>query len=62
MPSDQIKKVASSLTALGNEKMKEEKAAQSGGKKSKASKTKVSAVVSRDSNADMNTYDDAFGE
>lgn len=62
MPSDQIKKVASSLTALGNEKMKEEKAAQSGGKKSKASKTKVSAVVSRDSNADMNTYDDAFGD
>ncbi|KAF6815055.1 translation initiation factor eIF3 subunit [Colletotrichum musicola] len=63
LPSDQIKKVASTLTALGNEKMKEEKASQGGNKKSKAAKTKVSAVVSRASAADTETYeDDAFGE
>ncbi|OLN95892.1 Eukaryotic translation initiation factor 3 subunit J [Colletotrichum chlorophyti] len=63
LPSDQIKKVASTLTALGNEKMKEEKAAQGGNKKSKAAKTKVSAVVSRAPAADTEAYDDdAFGE
>ncbi|KAL0936548.1 translation initiation factor eIF3 subunit [Colletotrichum truncatum] len=63
LPSDQIKKIASTLTALGNEKMKEEKAAQGGNKKSKAAKTKVSAVVSRASAADTETYeDDAFGD
>ncbi len=65
LPSDQIKKVASTLTALGNEKMKEEKAAEKGGKKSKAAKTKTSlAGVSRGGGApDTNTYEDeAFGE
>lgn len=65
LPSDQIKKVASTLTALSNEKMKEEKAADKGGKKSKAAKTKTSLVASRANNADMgvyNAYDDAFAE
>ncbi|KAJ4300538.1 Translation initiation factor 3 subunit J component [Collariella sp. IMI 366227] len=66
LPSDQIKKIASSLTALSNEKMKEEKAAEKGGKKSKAAKTKTSlAGVSRGGATDMKTYDDAddaFGE
>ncbi|KAF9876425.1 hypothetical protein CkaCkLH20_05833 [Colletotrichum karsti] len=63
LPSDQIKKIASALTALGNEKMKEEKAAQGGNKKSKAAKTKVSAVVSRAPAAETETYeDDAFGD
>ncbi|WYZ42873.1 hypothetical protein EsH8_VI_000572 [Colletotrichum jinshuiense] len=63
LPSDQIKKVASTLTALGNEKMKEEKASQGGNKKSKAAKTKVSAVVSRAPVADTETYeDDGFGD
>ncbi|GAB1318692.1 Translation initiation factor 3 subunit J component [Madurella fahalii] len=64
LPSDQIKKIASSLTALSNEKMKEEKAAEKGGKKSKAAKTKTSlAGVTRGGVTDMNTYeDDAFGE
>lgn len=64
LPSDQIKKISSSLTALGNEKMKEEKAAEKGGKKSKAAKTKVALVASRDtvSRADTNAYDDDFGE
>ena len=65
LPSDQIKKVASTLTALGNEKMKEEKAADKGGKKSKAAKTKTSlaGVARGGAAADTNTYEDeAFGE
>lgn len=65
LPSDQIKKIASSLTALSNEKMKEEKAAEKGGKKSKAAKTKTTlAGVSRGATADTNTYEgeEAFGE
>jgi translation initiation factor 3 subunit J len=64
LPSDQIKKIASSLTALSNEKMKEEKAAEKGGKKSKAQKTKVALVASRNASttADVNAYDDDFGE
>lgn len=65
LPSEQIKKIASTLTALSNEKMKEEKAADKGGKKSKAAKTKTSlAGVNRGGATDMNTYEDegAFGE
>lgn len=63
LPSDQIKKIASSMTTLSNEKLKEEKAAQGGGKKSKASKTKASLVTSRPDVADTEVYDDdAFGE
>ena len=64
LPSDQIKKVASGLTTLSNEKMKEEKAAEKGGKKSKAAKTKTSLVASRDVSykADTAAYDDDFGE
>ncbi|KAK0719465.1 eukaryotic translation initiation factor 3 subunit J [Lasiosphaeris hirsuta] len=63
LPSDQIKKIASTLTALSNEKMKEEKAAEKGGKKSKAAKTKTTlAGVGRSTGADMGTYDDTFGE
>lgn len=63
LPSDQIKKIASGLTALSNEKMKEEKQADKGGKKSKAQKTKVTLVASKNAAtaADVNTYDD-FGE
>lgn len=64
LPSDQIKKIASGLTALSNEKMKEEKLADRGGKKSKAQKTKVALVASRNTTttADVNAYDDDFGE
>lgn len=64
LPSDQIKKVASGLTALSNEKMKEEKLADKGTKKSKAQKTKVALVASRNvgASADVNAYDDDFGE
>ncbi|PNS17826.1 hypothetical protein CAC42_3221 [Sphaceloma murrayae] len=64
MPSEQIKKVASALTALSNEKMKEEKAAEKGGKKTKAAKTKTSLAASRDltSKADTTAYDDGLEE
>jgi translation initiation factor 3 subunit J len=68
LPSDQIKKIASSLTALSNEKMREEKAAEKGGKKSKAAKTKTSlAGVSRgggvgDVAAAYGEEEETFGE
>lgn len=64
MPSDQIKKVASGLTTLSNEKMKEEKAAEKGGKKSKAAKSKVSLSAGRSeaSRADTTNYDDGLDE
>lgn len=58
LPSDQIKKIASGLTTLSNEKMKEEKAAEKGGKKTKAAKNKVALVANRDtsSRADTTSY------
>ena len=58
LPSDQIKKIASGLTALSNEKMKEEKAAAKGGKKTKAAKNKAPLVATRDSSsrADTTSY------
>ncbi|KAK8020235.1 Eukaryotic translation initiation factor 3 subunit J [Apiospora arundinis] len=63
LPSDQIKKIASTLTALSNEKMKEEKAADKSGKKSKAQKTKTSVVIGRSNPAaDTATYEDDFGD
>lgn len=63
MPSDQIKKVASALTTLSNEKMKEEKSQQGGGKKTKAAKTKTTLAVGRPAVADTTAYDDdAFGD
>ncbi|KAI2473619.1 translation initiation factor eIF3 subunit [Annulohypoxylon bovei var. microspora] len=62
LPSDQIKKIASTLTALGNEKMKEEKAAEKGGKKTKAQKTKTTLVTSRANTADVGTYEEDFGD
>lgn len=65
LPSDQIKKIASAMTALSNEKMKEEKAADKGGKKTKAAKTKTSLVTGRsNAAADVHDYgdDDAFGD
>jgi len=64
LPSEQIKKVASGLTTLSNEKMKEEKAAEKGGKKSKAAKTKSSLNATRDTayKADTTAYDDEFAD
>lgn len=65
LPSAEIKKVASALTALSNEKMKEEKAADKGGKKTKAAKTKTTLSAGRDigrGNADTSAYDDDLAE
>lgn len=58
LPSDQIRKIASGLTTLSNEKMKEEKAADKTGKKTKAAKNKVALVANRDasSRADTTSY------
>lgn len=63
LPSEQIKKVASALTTLGNEKMKEEKSAEKTGKSKKNAKTKL--AVGRDTavKADVTNYgDEDFGE
>ena len=64
LPSDQIKKIASGLTTMSNEKMKEEKAAEKGGKKTKAAKTKTSLAGGRDASAKLDTsaYDDGLDE
>lgn len=64
LSSEQIKKIASTLTAVSNEKMKEEKAADKGGKKTKAAKTKTSLSAVRDisSRADLTAYDDGLDE
>jgi len=61
LPSEQIKKIASGLTTLANEKMKEEKAAEKGGKKTKAAKTKATLVAGRDT-ADTTSYEDGLDE
>lgn len=60
MNSADIKKVASALTALSNEKMKEEKA-KDGSKKTKAAKQKTTLAADRGVGrgaADTNAYDD----
>ena len=62
LPSDQIKKIASGLTTLSNEKMREEKEAQKGGKKTKAAKTKTSLAGARNIEADTTAYDDGLDE
>jgi translation initiation factor 3 subunit J len=66
LPSAEIKKAASGLTALSNEKMKEEKERDRTGKK-KATKAKPTAAVGRDvgaGRADLNDYggDDGLGD
>ncbi|KAK5203767.1 Translation initiation factor 3 subunit J component [Exophiala xenobiotica] len=65
LPSSEIKKAASALTALSNEKLKEEKAQEKGGKKSKAAKTKSSLAATRDMGrgmADTTSYEDGLEE
>lgn len=64
MTSDQVKKIASALTTISNEKMREEKAAEKGGKKTKAAKSKTTLNASRDTalRADVNAYDDGLDE
>ncbi|RHZ62651.1 eukaryotic translation initiation factor 3 subunit J [Aspergillus thermomutatus] len=56
--SSDVKKIASALTTISNEKMREERAADKGNKKTKAAKTKVSLVASRDNKIDATSYDD----
>lgn len=58
LPSDQVKKASSALSTMSNEKLKEERAADKGTKKSKASKTKVTLNTSRDNQLDTGGYDD----
>jgi translation initiation factor 3 subunit J len=65
LPSAEIKKAASALTALTNEKLKEEKDREKGGKKSKAAKTKTTLAASRDIGrnvADTKAYGDDLGD
>ncbi|KAI9767601.1 MAG: Translation initiation factor 3 subunit J component [Geoglossum simile] len=64
LQSSEIKAIASKLTTLSNEKMKEEKLAEKGGKKSKAAKTKTSLVASRDESfkADTTSYENEYDE
>lgn len=64
LPSGEIKKIASALTTASNEKMREERAADKGSKKTKAAKTKVSLAASRDDKFDANydNYDDGLGD
>lgn len=65
MPSTEIKKAASGLTALSNEKLKEEKAMDRGGKKTKAAKNKTSLAAGRDIGrgmADTKNYEDDLGD
>lgn len=66
LPSTEMKKAASTLTALSNEKLKEEKAADKSGKKTKAQKTKtVLGGAGRDmgrGGADTTSYDDGLEE
>jgi len=61
MSSAQIRKVASTCTTLTNERLREEKAAEKGTKKTKAQKTKTALVGAggKDSDRlDTKTYDD----
>ena len=65
LPSTEIKKAASGLTALSNEKLKEEKAADKSGKKTKAAKTKTVLAGAREVGrgvADVTSYDDGLAE
>ena len=65
LPSAEIKKAASGLTALSNEKLKEEKAQDKTGKKSKAAKSKTTLAAGRDVGrgiADTTSYEDGLGD
>ncbi|KAG9631849.1 eukaryotic translation initiation factor 3 subunit J, partial [Aureobasidium melanogenum] len=62
LPSDQIKKVSSGLTTLSNEKMREEKEAAKGGKKTKAAKAKTTLAGARNLETDTTAYDDGLDD
>ncbi|KAJ5123390.1 Eukaryotic translation initiation factor 3 subunit J [Penicillium atrosanguineum] len=61
LPSTEIKKIASALTTASNEKMREERAADKGNKKTKAAKTKISLNANRDNQIDNNNYENDDG-
>ncbi|PKY04033.1 eukaryotic translation initiation factor 3 subunit J [Aspergillus campestris IBT 28561] len=61
LPSTEVKKIASALSTMSNEKMREERAADKGNKKSKAAKTKVTLNANRDSHMDTANYGDDDG-
>lgn len=61
LPSSEIKKVASAMSTMSNEKMKQEREADKGSKKSKAAKTKISLNTSRDNKIETSNYDDDDG-
>lgn len=61
LPSGEVKKIASSLSTMSNEKMKQEREADKGSKKSKAAKTKISLNTSRDNKIETTAYDDDGG-
>ncbi|KAG0639398.1 eukaryotic translation initiation factor 3 subunit J [Tuber brumale] len=48
MSSEQVRKVASGLTTLANERQREEKAAEKGGKKTKAAKGKTTLATGKE--------------
>ena len=65
LPSTEIKKAASGLTALSNEKLKQEKDADKTGKKTKAAKSKTTLAAGRDVGrgvADTTSYEDGLGD
>ncbi|KAF9886221.1 Translation initiation factor 3 subunit J component [Aspergillus nanangensis] len=62
MNSADVKKIASAMSTISNEKMKEERAADKGSKKSKAAKTKVSLVTSRENKIESNYDDDGLDD
>lgn len=63
IPSVDVKKVASALTTVSNEKMKDERVADKGGKKTKAAKTKASLVTRRDAaKVDTTSYADEIDD
>lgn len=59
MPSEQIRKVASGVTTLANERQKEEKAAEKGGKKKVAKKTTLALSGKEADRFDTTDYRDA---
>ena len=65
IPSTEIKKAASVLTALSNEKMKEEKERDKTGKKTKAAKSKTTLAAGRDLGrnvADVTSYQEVLAD
>ncbi len=63
LPSEQIKKINSSLTTLANQRLREEKDSDKSTKKTKAAKTKTTLAIGRPNTVDTGAYeDDGYGE